>query len=227
MQSSNESSVFPCEWFSIARSATVQSRAVLEHPVHLAPQSEVHNDSEIGRCTFLNIRSVVYPNVRIGRYCSIARNCEIGVTAHPMEFLSTHSFQYSQSLFPGWPEYCDMTRRVVFSPHAKTSIGNDVWIGAQAVIIAGVSIGDGAVIAANSVVTKDVAPYSIVAGSPAQHIRFRFNAAQVEDLLLLKWWEIPVSRLAFVKFDDIDSAINELKLMRDQDRVPVAHGPSL
>lgn len=87
------------EWSSIASSATVQPQAVLEHPVHLGPQSEVHNGSRLGRCAYLNIRSVVYPNVEIGRYCSVARNCEIGVAAHPVDFLSTHSFQYNSALF--------------------------------------------------------------------------------------------------------------------------------
>lgn len=217
MESLTELKAHPEEWSSIARSATIQPRAVLEHPVHLAPQSEIHNGSSLGRGTFLNIRSVVYPNVSVGRYCSVARNCEIGVAAHPAHFLSTHSFQYNPALFPGWPEYRDMGRKTKFLAHKKTTIGNDVWIGAQAVVVAGVCIGHGAVVAANSVVTRDVAPYSIVVGSPAKHLRFRFNPSQVGDLLSLEWWNLPLSALASVTFDDIDAAISDLKRIRAQE----------
>ena len=67
-------------------------------------------------------------------------------------------------------------------------IGNDVWIGYEAVIMAGVHIGDGAIIAARAVVTKDVPPYTIVGGTPAKEIRKRFDAAVIQQLLMLKWW---------------------------------------
>lgn len=209
-------------WSSIARSTIIQPGAGLEHPVHLAPQSEIHNGSRLGRCSFVNIRSVIYPNVEVGRYCSIARNCEVGVAAHPVHYLSTHSFQYNPELFPGWPEYCDMERNVKFLAHKKTLIGNDVWIGAQVIVIAGVKIGDGAVVAANSVVTNDVDPYSIVLGSPARHMRFRFDPEQIEELLWLKWWDFPIEMLSSIRFDDIDSAIRDLKLVRKRMHAPGA-----
>lgn len=71
----------------------------------------------------------------------------------------------------------------------RVVIGNDVWIGIRCIIMDGVSIGDGAVVAAGSVVTKDVAPYAIVGGVPAKVIRFRFNDSVIEKLLQLKWWD--------------------------------------
>lgn len=74
-------------------------------------------------------------------------------------------------------------------------IGNDVWIGYEAVIMAGVHIGDGAIIAARAVVTKDVPPYTIVGGTPAKEIRKRFDAEVIEHLLRLKWWDWPVERI--------------------------------
>nr|WP_115700308.1 CatB-related O-acetyltransferase [Cupriavidus taiwanensis] len=200
----------------IAKSATLQPHATLEHPVHMGPQTEIHNGSSLGRCSYLNIKSVIYPNVKIGRYCSVARNCEIGVAAHPTHFLSTHSFQYNSALFPNWPEYKDMERKAKFLAHRPTIIGDDVWIGAQAIVVAGVRIGDGAVVAANSVVTKDVEPYSIVGGSPAKTIRFRFRPDQIKDLQSLKWWDLSLSELSVVRFDDIELAITDLKHIRAQ-----------
>lgn len=75
-------------------------------------------------------------------------------------------------------------------------MGNDVWIGYEAVILAGVTIGDGAVIGARAVVTRDVPPYTIVGGVPAKPIRTRFDRVTVERLLELKWWDWPAERIA-------------------------------
>ena len=76
-----------------------------------------------------------------------------------------------------------------------TNIGNDVWIGYKAMIMAGVTIGDGAIIAARSVVTKDVAPYSIVGGNPAKEIKKRFSKEQIDKLLALKWWDWDIEKI--------------------------------
>jgi virginiamycin A acetyltransferase len=76
-----------------------------------------------------------------------------------------------------------------------TIIGNDVWIGYGATIMPGVRIGDGAIIAAKSVVARDVEPYTIVGGNPAKEIRKRFSESQVEDLMKLKWWDWDIERI--------------------------------
>lgn len=207
------------EFSSIAKSATLQPRAILEHPVHLAPQTEVHNASSIGRYSFLNVRSVVYPNVSMGRYCSVGRNCEIGVAAHPTEFLSSHSFQYHAALFPNWETYKNLERKTRFLAHSTTVIGNDVWIGAQSVIIAGMKIGDGAIVAANSVVTRDVEPYSIVGGSPAKVIRMRFDPDVIAKLTRLKWRELPIEKLSGAPFNDVRAAIEHIQKLRSTSTV--------
>ncbi len=77
--------------------------------------------------------------------------------------------------------------------HGKETptIGNDVWIGSGALILSGASIGDGAVVAAHSVVTKPVPPYAIVAGNPARVVKYRFDEATIQELLALKWWDLP------------------------------------
>jgi acetyltransferase-like isoleucine patch superfamily enzyme len=82
-----------------------------------------------------------------------------------------------------------------YLPVVRTTVGNDVWIGEGVFVKAGITIGDGAVIGMGAVITKDVPPYSIVAGNPARFIRFRFDNDVVEALLEMKWWNFPDSEL--------------------------------
>lgn len=89
--------------------------------------------------------------------------------------------------------------------HHQTTIGNDVWIGAKVIIKCGVTIGHGAIVA------KDVPPYAIVGGVPAKIIKYRFDEATIRQLLELEWWNIPIEYLANIRFDDINSAIEDCK----------------
>jgi len=117
--------------------------------------------------------------------------------------------------FPRLPA-TQKVKRVKWSGHSKTNIGNDVWIGAQAVIKAGVTIGDGAVIGGNSLVTKDVPPYAIVGGTPAKVIKYRFPEPIINALLELKWWEFDIEEIAELPFDDIEGCIEALYAMRKE-----------
>ncbi|MFB0823677.1 CatB-related O-acetyltransferase [Chromobacterium violaceum] len=197
------------QYSEISSTARVKSPDLIEHPVHLSPRVEIHSDSSIGKFTFINHDSIIYPHVSIGRYCSIARGCEIGAANHPTSFLSTHTFQYHGAYFPRYPEYKTM-ERINWRSHRETKIGHDVWIGAQVVIPAGVSIGNGAIIAANSVVTKDVPPYAIFGGCPAKLIRYRFQEETIRKLEAIKWWELDPPQLSNVPFDQIEKAILEI-----------------
>lgn len=139
----------------------------------------------------------------IGNFCQIAS----GVTfimnggSHYLGGLSSFPFILFQSC---WPE-------VPFIPNRKqdTIIGNDVWIGYDVTIMPGVTIGDGAIIGSKSVVTKDVLPYEIVGGNPAQVIRKRFDEETIEALLALKWWDWPIDKIRanvlFIMNGDIES----------------------
>jgi chloramphenicol O-acetyltransferase type B len=98
-----------------------------------------------------------------------------------MHLVSTYAFQVHITKTMGFFE--DLV------PAGPTEIGNDVWIGRRAIIMPGIRIGDGAVVGAGSIVTKDVASYAIVAGNPARFIRSRFTDAQIESLLEIRWWE--------------------------------------
>ena len=125
-------------------------------------------------------------NAKVGKFCSIASNVNIGLAEHPLNFLSTNPCIYDKSqpvLFSFDTAQCD--RELV----PTTSIDADVWVGQNALIKAGVSVGVGAVIGAGAVVVKDVLPYSIVGGVPAKHLKWRFDKEKRDELLSLKWWE--------------------------------------
>lgn len=132
----------------------------------------------------------------IGRYCSIARDVTIGQNrkSHPLDWLSTHSTLFAQRLAqPGAPALEDIK---------QTVIGHDVWIGMDVLILEGISIGTGAVIGAQSLVTKDVPPYAIVAGSPARVQRYRFEPEIIEGLLASQWWNLAPHQLVELKIED-------------------------
>lgn len=182
-----------------------------EAPIHVSKGAEIHANVRIGRYTVIGVNSVIYPNVTIGRYCSIARNAEIGVALHPTKFLSTHAFQITKNSFPHDEDYAAIRHVKSEWFHKPVVIGNDVLIGAKAVILPGVKIGHGAIIGSNSVVTRDVAPYEIIGGVPGAKIGSRFNESTVNELLKLSWWDIDIKHLKSIQFDNIDIAIRQIK----------------
>lgn len=125
----------------------------------------------------------------IGRFCAIGADTKfiMGPANHSMSTVSSYPF----SLFGG--RWADKARPALELTPRKgdTVIGNDVWIGRRSVIMPGVKIGDGAIVAASSVVTKDVPPYTVVGGNPAKFIRRRFGDRLTALLLELKWWDMP------------------------------------
>lgn len=123
----------------------------------------------------------------IGKFCSIACGTKFlfNCANHTLKSLSTYTFPL---FYEEWElEKSNIT--TAWDNKGDIVIGNDVWIGYEAVIMAGVHIGDGAIIAARAVVTKDVPPYTIVGGTPAKEIRKRFDAEVIQQLLMLKWWD--------------------------------------
>lgn len=136
----------------------------------------------------------------IGKFCQIAQGVKfiMNGSQHSMSGISTYPFKtFSGSLF-GTDKLNDkLLWDIPFDVETKgdTIVGNDVWIGYNATIMPGVKIGDGAIIAANSTVTKNVEPYAIVGGNPATLIRKRFDDQTIEKLLKLKWWDMEVEKL--------------------------------
>lgn len=123
----------------------------------------------------------------IGKFCSIACGTKFlfNCANHTQKSLSTYTFPL---FYEEW-ELKKSNITTACDNKGDIVIGNDVWIGYEAVIMAGVHIGDGAIIAARAVVTKDVPPYTIVGGTPAKEIRKRFDAEVIQQLLMLKWWD--------------------------------------
>ncbi len=145
--------------------------------------------------------------LHIGKFCSIAKNVTIFLNAeHRVDWISTFPFfafrkDWKNVKYPqGFP-----------SSKGDVIIGNDVWIGYGASILSGVKIGDGAVIGAFSLVTKDVDPYTIVGGNPAKPIRKRFDDKKIQALIRIKWWEWPKEKvnenIHLLCSKDIDSFI--------------------
>jgi virginiamycin A acetyltransferase len=174
-----------------------QDRLVFLKPLITDPRIEVgeytYYDDEQGAAAFQE-RNVLYAygpeKLIIGKYCAIASGTKfmMAASAHPTMGVSTFPF----TIFGG--TWADRTLDLVTGMPSRgdTVIGNDVWFGYGALIMPGVRIGDGAIIAAGSVVTADVPPYAIVGGSPATVIRKRFADDDIERLLRVAWWDWPV-----------------------------------
>lgn len=130
----------------------------------------------------------------IGKFCSIACGAKFLFTSanHKMSSLSTYPFPI---FYEEWGLDAKDIRNA-WDNKGDIIIGNDVWIGYEAVIMAGVTIGDGAIIGTRAVVTKDVPPYTIVGGVPAKPIRKRFDDATVERLIKLRWWDWEHEKIA-------------------------------
>jgi acetyltransferase-like isoleucine patch superfamily enzyme len=149
------------------------------------------NDSIIDDFSYV-ARDSRITRARIGKFCSVGPEVIIGLGRHPSEtFVSTHPIFYSPLKQTG----VTFSNKSYFKEFDYVTIGNDVWIGARVVIIDGVKIGDGAIIAAGAVVTKDVPPYAIIGGVPAKIIKYRFSKAKIDELLELKWWDLDAKLL--------------------------------
>ncbi|MCI9156964.1 MAG: CatB-related O-acetyltransferase [Lawsonibacter sp.] len=154
----------------------------------------VHDPRDFQRNNVLYHYPINHERLMIGKFCSIACGAKFLFNSanHTQRSLSTYIFPV---LFEEWnldveriPEAWDNKGDIV--------IGNDVWIGYEAVVLAGVTIGDGAIVAARAVITKDVPPYTIVGGVPAKPIRKRFSDQEINQLLALRWWDWPTEKIA-------------------------------
>lgn len=138
-------------------------------------------------------------NSSIGRFANIAAMCRIGPTDHPMATASLHHFLYRASRY--WDDVTDDAAFFAARAARRTVIGPDTWLGHGVIVKPEVTIGAGAIVAAGAVVTKDVAPYMIVAGVPAVPLRARFAPEIAERLLALAWWDWDHDRLRAALMD--------------------------
>jgi phosphonate metabolism protein (transferase hexapeptide repeat family) len=149
-------------------------------------------ESDIGDYSYvMEDGDIVYSH--IGKFCSIARQTRLNPGQHPLGRASQSHFTYRASLY--FDGEADEEAFFDWRRSSRTHVGHDVWIGHGAVVMGGVHVGTGAVIGAGSVVTRDVAPYTIVAGVPARPLRARFPAPVAERLMALAWWDWDHDRL--------------------------------
>lgn len=161
-------------------------------------------DIEIGRYTYggLKIDGSIVPGTRIGSFCSIAPGVRLGGSNHPLTYVSTHAFLYCKNRhFVSHDDEAFMREA-----NAPVVVEDDVWLGMNVVVVPGVRIGRGAVVAAGAVVTRDVPPYAIVAGVPARLVRARVEDTRAERLARIDWpaWSDEMISERLDAFYDID-----------------------
>ena len=142
----------------------------------------------LGYATTLGYNNFLHGDITIGKYCQLGADVAIHSTNHPTSYVTTY---INQNLFNGELKALKEVKKVV--------VGHDVWIGHNVIIVGNVTIGNGAILAAGSVITKDVAPYSIVGGVPAKEIKKRFSDTIIKEIEELKWWDKNPSELEKLK----------------------------
>jgi len=170
----------------IADTAAVNN-SVLGDYTRVKDYSEVR-DSIIGDYSYVSQRTLVNKTV-VAKFTSIANGCHIGLWEHNTA-VTTHTFYLYETSGFFVKGYTNLDQ-----DHIETRIGNDVWVGANSVILKGVVVHDGAIVGAGAVVTKDVSPYTIVAGNPAREIKKRYGADDIEFFLATRWWDFSRERL--------------------------------
>ncbi len=188
---------------SVIQSECEISNSILKEYSRLKRNVEFRN-SLLGAYSYVSSFSVVNAT-DIGKFCSIAHGSFIGLWEHNT-FTSTHSFylyETSGGFVKGYKDY--------EQDKIRTSLGNDVWIGANVVVKKGVNIGSGSIVGAGSVVTKDVEPFCIVFGNPAKKYKYRFNEKDRKFLLESQWWNFEREVIQDMVDKNVWYSINDLK----------------
>jgi len=150
--------------------------------VYISEHDSIQNVS-IGDFSYVGNKTSIL-NSRIGKFCSIANNVFIGPGKHPVNFVSLHPIFYRDNSRAGYT----FTTELEYDEYGSVEIENDVWIGTNTIIMPGVKISNGAIIAAGAIVTKNIPPFAIAGGIPAKVIKFRFDDSTVKYLQEIKWW---------------------------------------
>ncbi len=151
---------------------------------HVFLGSEVQfKNATIGDYSYINAKTHVN-HTRIGKFCSIGPEVQFGLGKHPTNLISTHPTFYATN-----KPFDTFSDKNYFKEFQEIELGNDVWIGSKSIIMGGVTIGNGAIVAAGSIVTKDVQPYEVVGGVPAKHIKYRLDENTIIALEKIKWWD--------------------------------------
>lgn len=193
---------YHCKFSSGVSNLGSRVKLTLESHVRLGRVVINAGNQAIGAYTYIRSGSELFGNCEIGRFCSIGSNVLVGLekNKHPTDWLTT-------SLFTK-----ELERRYASDNSVKpTKIGNDCWIGRDAVIMSGVTIGDGAIIGARALVTSDVPPFAIYAGMPAKLIRYRFSEELIKKITDSKWWTISFELLENLKLSDPELCLEQIR----------------
>lgn len=171
--------------------------------VYLSDNVDIRDNVRIGTQTYCNRGTTIFKGSQIGNYCSIGYHVAIGPPEHPVNFFTTSPNAYR---YDGIKDLCNWPYDDIVNP---AIIGNDVWIGSNAIILQGVKIGDGAVVAAGAVVTKDVEPFTVVGGVPAKKIKDKFAPDLKKKLLDSQWWNHDKNWISDFFHKIYDDEINE------------------
>lgn len=170
----------------------------------------------LGAFSYVSSASRDTRKMRVGRYCSIARGIHVVSGNHPIDAVSTNPFFYGHYHSKQLPDVINRSENPVFSRDlGHVQIEHDVWIGGYCVLKGGIRIGTGSVIAAGSVVVKDVPPYTIMGGNPARPLRRRFDEDTVRMLLESEWWTVDPQCLRDFPMFDIPVFCKSLRELRE------------
>lgn len=219
---------------TLAGTRRLAESSFFEPPVFV--QARLDDPTAIQVGAFTSISGGQIGNAEIGRYCAIAPEVRIGAHEHPTDWLTCSRVAHYPEVH-GWDvlcrpdqvEFIRSNRKPFQASCPTTRIGHDVWIGQGAFIRSGVTLGDGCVVAAGSIVVKDVPPYAIVAGIPAKVKRYRFDEATIERLLKLQWWRFSLYDFFDVPFQRIDEALDRIEALASSGAIrphePARFGP--
>ncbi len=187
-------------------SITIRGPAIVE------PFSTLSKNVFVSSGAFSFLQSNIFPPNKIGRYCSISWSVTIMAGDHPIAHVSTHPFTYRDYFERRIKQDFGSAASIVKfnADRGPVVIGNDVWIGQNTILRNGIKIGDGAVVAAGAVVTKDVPPYAIVGGNPAKVIKYRFDQPVIEKLLASQWWKYHCKDFEGLDVADPEAFVDEL-----------------
>ncbi len=191
-------------------------------------RANFHGPSFLGAFSYAGEGTNIY-STNVGRYCSIARQVDVGQKNHPTTWLSTSPLFYQtsfkiasgdafeeKSVYDADSPPIELNKAAHLVTGGKeTVIGNDVWLGFRSIVVNGVKIGDGTIVGAGSIVTKDLPPYSIAVGSPAKVIKRRFSDEMIERLLAVRWWDFAPWQLRHLQANEPERALEQAEKMRE------------